>query len=91
MFKKMSLLAVVAAVFSISLHAAPFSHNSRRAPRTLIVVGNYKTPRLMAETIKGLTGQPILIISNDGKQDLFILCHRVPPLKRGVLKFYWLM
>ena len=66
MLKKVLLLAVFAvAVFSVQ--AAPWmSHNSRRAPKSLIVVGNYKTPRLMAATIKGLTSQPYLIITGDG-------------------------
>lgn len=43
------------------------SHNSRRAPQSLIVVGNYKVPRLMAATLKGLTSQPYLIVTRDGK------------------------
>lgn len=68
MLKKMSLISVLAAVVSFSVQAAPFfSHNSRRTPGTLIVVGNYKTPRLMAATIKGLTSQPYLIITKDNR------------------------
>jgi hypothetical protein len=68
MIKKIALAAVFAALVSSSLLAAPWiSHNSRRAPKNLIVVGNYKTPRLMAATIKGLTSQPYLIITNDGQ------------------------
>ena len=66
MLKKFSLL-LVAAVAAFSVQGAPWmSHNSRRAVKTLVVVGNYKTPRLMAATIKGLTSQPYLIIAGDG-------------------------
>ena len=68
MLKRISLIAVFAAVCCFSLQAAPWmSHTSRRAPHTLIVVGNYKTPRLMAATIKALTAQPYLIMNRDGR------------------------
>lgn len=79
MLKKMSLIAVLAAVFSFSVQAAPWiSHNSRRAPKTLIVVGNYKTPRLMAATIKGLTSQPYLIITKDNRYFMVMTKATVP-------------
>jgi hypothetical protein len=69
MFKHKLQLVVALAVFAgVAVQAAPwFSHNSRRAPKTLTVIGNYKTPRLMADTILSLTSQPYLMISNDGR------------------------
>ena len=69
MFKQKVLLAVaVLSLTGIAVQAAPwFSHNSRRTPKTLSVVGNYKTPRLMAETILSLTRQPYLLIASDGR------------------------
>lgn len=73
MLKKISLVAFFVFMATAILQAAPFmSHNSRRAPQTLIVVGNYKTPRLMAATIKGLTSQPYMVITNDGRYFLFM-------------------
>ena len=73
MLKKISLVAVFLAVTAVSLHAAPWmSHNSRRAPKSLIVVGNYKTPRLMAATILGLTNQPYIVVTNDGRYFAFL-------------------
>lgn len=68
MVKKIAFLAVVCTMISSALQAAPFmSHNSRRAPQSLIVTGNYKVPRLMAATLKGLTSQPYLIMTADGR------------------------
>lgn len=73
MLKKFSLVAVFAAVTVVSLSAAPWmSLNTRRVPKNLVVVGNYKTPRLMAATIKGLTSQPYLVITADGRYFVFM-------------------
>lgn len=67
MVKKIVLIVMIA-ICAAAVYAAPWmSHNSRRAPKSLIVVGNYRTPRLMAATIKALTSQPYLIITNDGR------------------------
>lgn len=64
-----NLFTVICAMFvACGVFAAPWAaHNSRRMPRTLIVIGNYKTPRLMAETILNLTGQPYLLVTQDGR------------------------
>ena len=69
MFKrKIMLAAAVLGLSVISVQAAPwFSHNARRTPNTLVVTGNYKIPRLMAETILSLSRQPYLLIANDGR------------------------
>ena len=67
MFKK-ATIAALAVIFATAAYAAPWmSHNSRRAPKTLVVVGNYRTPRLMAAPIKALTSQPYLILAKDAK------------------------
>ncbi len=87
MLKKVSLV-ILFAMSAALLHAAPWmSHNSRRAPKTLVVVGNYSTPRLMASTIKALTSQPYLII--DGKENKYYMVLskvtvQVPPEKLDV-------
>lgn len=67
MVKKIALIALVAVCSAVAYAAPWMSHNSRRAPKSLIVVGNYRTPRLMAATIKALTSQPYLIITKDGR------------------------
>lgn len=78
MFKR--LIAVVALVCCIGLSAAPwFTHNSRRRPETLLVVGNYLSPYMLAETYQGLTKQPYLRIMNDGR--LYMV---MPKLTRGI-------
>lgn len=67
MLRKIALVTLFAVAASVSLHASPWmSHNSRRAPKYMVVTGNYKTPRLMAATINGLTRQPYLIMTADG-------------------------
>ncbi len=66
--KKIGLVAALMIFAGVALQAAPwFSHNARRTPKTLTVIGNFKTPRLMAETILVLTRQPYMLISNDGR------------------------
>ncbi len=71
--KKFLLIAAAAVLSFSALYAAPWaSHNSRRRPKSLLVVGNYKTPRLMAETIRSLTKQPYLLVSNDGRFFIFM-------------------
>ena len=69
MFKrKIMLLAAVLGLSVFSVQAAPwFAHNARRTPNTLVVTGNYKVPRLMAETILSLSRQPYLLIATDGR------------------------
>ena len=73
MLKKFFLTVILVAVAAVSLQAAPWAaHNSRRSPKSLIVVGNYKTPRLMAATIMGLTRQPYLVLTSDGRYFAFL-------------------
>ena len=87
MLKKISLIAIFAMATACSVYAAPFaSHNSRRAPKSLIVVGNYKTPRLMAATILGLTSQPYLVLTSDGRYFAFLTksTHEIPADKVDV-------
>lgn len=68
MFNRKFMLAVALLVIGCGVFAAPWAARSiRRRPHTLIVVGNYSTPYLLAETIQGLTLQPYLLINNDGR------------------------
>ena len=65
MLKKFSLIAVLVFFAAVSLPAAPWMSRNHRVPQSLIVVSNYKVPRLLAATIKGLTSQPYVIITAD--------------------------
>ena len=40
---------------------------------TLIMVGNYRQPRLLAELIQNETKQPILVVPASGEGDLFFM------------------
>ncbi len=74
----MSLIVLIA-LCAVIAHAAPWmSHNSRRTPKTLVVVGNYRTARLMAATIKALTSQPYLVITGDGRYFMTLSKATVP-------------
>ena len=78
MFKKVTLITLLS-IFAVMAYATPWmSHNSRRAPKTLVVVGNYRTPRLMAATIKALTSQPYLVIAEDGRYFMTLSKATVP-------------
>ena len=87
MVKKISLIVMIAVCAAVAQAAPWMSHNSRRAPKSLIVVGNYRTPRLMAATIKALTSQPYLIITNDGRY-FMVLSKVTVPLNPEKLDVY---
>lgn len=89
MFKrKIMLLAAVLGLSVISVQAAPwFSHNARRTPNTLVVTGNYKVPRLMAETILSLSKQPYLLIATDGRY-FIVMSKDVQEVPAGKLDVY---
>ncbi|MBR7107762.1 MAG: hypothetical protein IKC89_05040 [Lentisphaeria bacterium] len=68
MLKRKLALVMLIAVCGCGLFAAPWStHNARRTPQTLMVIGNYFSPYVLAETYLGLTNQPYLRVMQDGK------------------------
>ena len=77
MFKR--FVALVALVCCIGLSAAPWFARNVRRPETLLVVGNYISPYMLAETYQGLTKQPYLRVMNDGR--LFMV---MPKFARGI-------
>lgn len=77
MFKRFT--ALVALVCCIGLSAAPWFARNVRRPETLLVVGNYISPYMLAETYQGLTKQPYLRVMNDGR--LFMV---MPKFARGI-------
>jgi hypothetical protein len=59
--KKVVLLAV--AVSAVTLSAAPWAAlGPKRKPETLVIVSNYKSPRLMADLIQAESRQPYVIV-----------------------------
>lgn len=86
--QKMQLVCALVIFAGVAVHAAPwFSHNSRRTPKTLTVVSNHKTPRLMAETILSLTRQPYLLISSEGRY-FFVMNKNVVEVPKAKLDVY---
>ena len=80
MLKRKLALIMLIAVCGCGLFAAPWStHNARRRPETLMVIGNYHTPYVLAETYHGLTNQPYLRVMQDGKLYLVL-----PKVIRGM-------
>ena len=79
MFKRFAVIAVF--VFCCcGLFAAPwFTQGSRRRPETMLVIGNYNSPFILAETYHALTNQPYLRIMQDGRIYLVM-----PKLIRGI-------
>lgn len=67
---KKSFVAVFAAAVCVTLSAAPWaSLGPKRVPETLVVVSNYKTPRLMAELIQYEGRSPYLLLPTNGSSD----------------------
>ena len=66
---KRKLAAIISVVIcGCGVFAAPWStHSSRRRPETMLVIGNYLSPYVLAETYHGLTNQPYLRVMQDGR------------------------
>ena len=79
--KKVVLLAV--AVSAVTLSAAPWAAlGPKRKPETLVIVSNYKSPRLMAELIQYESRAPyILLPTNESKDERIFFC---PPKKTSI-------
>ena len=78
--------AVFLAVFTVAagtLCAAPWvSLGPKRVPETLVVVSNYKSPRLLAELIQNECRAPYLLLPTpDSKDDRIFFC---PPRKTAI-------
>lgn len=67
---KKSLVVVFAAVAGMTLCAAPWANlGPKRVPETLVMVSNYKTPRLMAELIQFESRAPYMLLPVNGSND----------------------
>lgn len=67
---KKSLLIVAFTVVSAALSAASWANlGPKRVPETLVVVSNYKVPRLMAELIQYESRAPYLLLPTNGSAD----------------------
>ncbi|MBQ9501929.1 MAG: hypothetical protein IJU70_07225 [Lentisphaeria bacterium] len=80
--KKAVFLAVFTAAAG-TLCAAPWvSLGPKRVPETLVVVSNYKSPRLLAELIQNECRAPYLLLPTpDSKDDRIFFC---PPRKTAI-------
>ena len=82
-FKKVFAAALIA-VAGVTLSAAPWANlGPKRTPETLILVSNYKTPRLMAELIQFESRAPYILLPVNGSKDLRIFF--CPPKKSAHL------
>lgn len=61
-------------VFSAVADLPWFAHGPKRQVVTLVVTGNYKSPRLMAELIQNESRQPYLLLPAQGSGDDRIIC-----------------
>ena len=77
-----SLLVVVLAAFcSVSFASSwPQTGNSRK-PETLVICTNYKSPRLLADTIRALGKQPFILFpaAETGDQRVFFMPAKATP------------
>ena len=81
---KKSLLIVAFTVAGVVLSAAPWANlGPKRVPETLVIVSNYKVPRLMAELIQYESRAPYLLLPVNGSADTRIFfC----PVKKNSLE-----
>jgi hypothetical protein len=67
---KKSFLIVAFTVAGLALSAASWANlGPKRVPETLVVVSNYKVPRLMAELIQYESRAPYLLLPTNGSTD----------------------
>ena len=67
---KKSFLIVAFTVAGLALSAASWANlGPKRVPETLVVVSNYKVPRLMAELIQYESRAPYLLLPTNGSAD----------------------
>lgn len=82
-----ALLAFAQTAQAISMN--PFKREGRTRAQTLIISGNYREPRLIAELAQYRTKQPFLLINNDGSNgySLFFAPHGTKPMYETVENF----
>lgn len=69
-FTRFSLLFVLALVCAVSADAAPWmSLGPKRKLETLVITGNYKSPRLLAELIQNESRQPYILLPDPSRGD----------------------
>ena len=79
-FTKIAALTMLALVCAVAAEAAPWrSLGPKRTVHTLIITGNYKNPRLLAELIQDESRQPYILLPEPGDAVRFFFC---PPNRR---------
>ena len=67
---RFSLLSVLALLCAVSADAAPWmSLGPKRKLETLVITGNYKSPRLLAELIQNESRQPYMLLPDPVRGD----------------------
>ena len=85
-FKKVFAAALIA-VAGVTLSAAPWANlGPKRVPETLVVVSNYKTPRLMAELIQFESRAPYILLPVNGSNDNRIIFCPAKSTPRQILE-----
>ena len=78
----MSLLVVLLAVFCSGCSTTAWPQtSSARKPNTLVICTNYKSPRLLADTIRALGKQPFILFpaAETGDQRVFFIPGKATP------------
>ena len=67
---RFSLLSVLALLCAVAADAAPWmSLGPKRKLETLVITGNYKSPRLLAELIQNESRQPYILLPDPSRGD----------------------
>lgn len=83
---KKSLIAAVVVIAGV-VSAAPWANlGPKRVPETLVVVSNYKTPRLMAELIQFESRAPYILLPVNGSNDNRIIFCPAKSTPRQILE-----
>ena len=83
---KKSLIAAVVVIAGV-VSAAPWANlGPNRVPETLVVVSNYKTPRLMAELIQFESRAPYILLPVNGSNDNRIIFCPAKSTPRQILE-----
>ena len=83
-FAKFAALILLTLVCVVSAEAAPWrSLGPKRRVHTMIITGNYKNPRLLAELIQDESRQPYILLP-DPRDEVQKICFCPPSRKEGM-------
>jgi len=83
-FAKISAVALLTLVCAVAAEAAPWmSLGPKREIHTMIITGNYKMPRLIAELVQDESRQPYILLP-DPRDEVKKICFCPPSRKEGM-------